>query len=107
VVTCFPRILPKRWSTINYELVRSYAERLVPHSSSVCKIQEVKNQQSFYTNDFRDVRFEGEKLEASRVPVHLRNVGSSNQSKAMKLFRHLAETSELPSGVYADFFQVS
>ncbi|KAH7731240.1 Protein PTR-19 c [Aphelenchoides avenae] len=48
---------------------------------------------------------EGSKLEACRVTVHLRYVGSSNQSRAMHLFRHLAETSELPTGVYADFFQ--
>ncbi|CAB3402413.1 unnamed protein product [Caenorhabditis bovis] len=55
----------------------------------------------------RDVVFtvEGEYLEASRIPVQLRHVGSANQSRAMRLFRRLAETSELPTGVYADFFQ--
>jgi hypothetical protein len=57
---------------------------------------------------FRDVRFTTDQLllEASRVPVQLRHVGSKNQSTAMRLFRHLAHTSEIPSGVYADFFQV-
>lgn len=49
---------------------------------------------------------DGEHLEASRIPVQLRHVGSANQSRAMRLFRRLAETSELQTGVYADFFQV-
>ncbi|CAJ0943304.1 unnamed protein product, partial [Mesorhabditis belari] len=55
----------------------------------------------------RDVVFDqtGTSLDASRVPVHLRQVGSANQSKAMHLFRRLAETSQLSTGVYADFFQ--
>ncbi|CAD5220789.1 unnamed protein product [Bursaphelenchus xylophilus] len=55
----------------------------------------------------RDVRFTADKgyLEATRIPVQLRFVGSANQSKAMHLFRRLAETSEIPTGVYADFFQ--
>ncbi|CAI2348599.1 unnamed protein product [Caenorhabditis sp. 36 PRJEB53466] len=48
---------------------------------------------------------DGEHLEASRIPVQLRHVGSANQSRAMRLFRRLAETSELQTGVYADFFQ--
>ncbi|UMM22698.1 hypothetical protein L5515_003785 [Caenorhabditis briggsae] len=48
---------------------------------------------------------DGEHLEASRIPVQLRHVGSANQSRAMRLFRKLAETSELQTGVYADFFQ--
>ncbi|VDL74395.1 unnamed protein product [Nippostrongylus brasiliensis] len=34
-----------------------------------------------------------------------RHVGCANQSRAMMLFRKLAETSLLPTGVYADFFQ--
>lgn len=62
----------------------------------------------FKTQRFsRDIRFTPDQrfLEASRVPVQLRHVGSGNQSKAMHLFRHLAKTSELPTGVYADFFQ--
>ncbi|KAI6241665.1 SSD domain-containing protein [Aphelenchoides fujianensis] len=60
-----------------------------------------------YAKYKRDVRFNTNrtKLEASRVPVRLRYVGSRNQSRAMHLFRHLAETSEIPTGVYADFFQ--
>uniref|UniRef100_A0A1I7TM67 SSD domain-containing protein n=1 Tax=Caenorhabditis tropicalis TaxID=1561998 RepID=A0A1I7TM67_9PELO len=55
----------------------------------------------------RDVvlTMDGEHLEASRIPVQLRHVGSANQSRAMRLFRRLAETSELQTGVYADFFQ--
>uniref|UniRef100_A0A914GUF8 SSD domain-containing protein n=1 Tax=Globodera rostochiensis TaxID=31243 RepID=A0A914GUF8_GLORO len=54
----------------------------------------------------RDIRFtsDGCMLEASRVPVRLRFVGFQNQSRAMHLFRLLAESSELPTGVYADFF---
>lgn len=56
-----------------------------------------------------DVLFDasGSQLDASRVPIQLRHVGFANQSKAMHLFRRLAETSQLPTGVYADFFQVS
>lgn len=46
-------------------------------------------------------------LEASRVTVQLRYVGARNQSRAMHLFRRLAETAELNTGVYADFFQVN
>ncbi|KAL3113363.1 hypothetical protein niasHT_018978 [Heterodera trifolii] len=55
----------------------------------------------------RDIRFtnDGQSLEASRVAVRLRFVGFQNQSRAMHLFRLLAESSELPTGVYADFFQ--
>ncbi|VDP24721.1 unnamed protein product [Heligmosomoides polygyrus] len=55
----------------------------------------------------RDVLFDasGSQLDASRVPIQLRHVGFANQSKAMHLFRRLAETSQLPTGVYADFFQ--
>ncbi|CAJ0596985.1 unnamed protein product [Cylicocyclus nassatus] len=55
----------------------------------------------------RDVVFHeaGTALYASRVPVQLRHVGCANQSRAMHLFRRLAETSEIPTGVYADFFQ--
>ncbi|KAK6745211.1 hypothetical protein RB195_011745 [Necator americanus] len=55
----------------------------------------------------RDVVFDerSASLYASRVPVQLRHVGSANQSRAMHLFRRLAETSEIPTGVYADFFQ--
>ncbi|EPB76105.1 hypothetical protein ANCCEY_04776 [Ancylostoma ceylanicum] len=37
-------------------------------------------------------------LYASRVPVQLRHVGCANQSRAMHLFRRLAETSEIPTG---------
>lgn len=60
-----------------------------------------------YAKYNRDVVFDptGSTLEASRVPVHLRFVGSGNQSRAMNLFRRLAETSDLSTGVYADFFQ--
>ena len=60
-----------------------------------------------YAKYNRDVIFDatGTLLEASRVPVHLRFVGSTNQSRAMHLFRRLAETSDLATGVYADFFQ--
>uniref|UniRef100_A0AC34GN64 SSD domain-containing protein n=1 Tax=Panagrolaimus sp. ES5 TaxID=591445 RepID=A0AC34GN64_9BILA len=60
-----------------------------------------------YAKYNRDVVFDtsGSMLEASRVPVHLRFVGSANQSRAMHLFRRLAETSDLQTGVYADFFQ--
>ncbi|KAK6016555.1 hypothetical protein OSTOST_17960 [Ostertagia ostertagi] len=47
----------------------------------------------------------GSLLDASRVPIQLRHVGFANQSRAMQLFRKLAETSKLPTGVYADFFQ--
>ncbi|ETN74405.1 patched family protein [Necator americanus] len=56
---------------------------------------------------FSDVVFDerSASLYASRVPVQLRHVGSANQSRAMHLFRRLAETSEIPTGVYADFFQ--
>nr|CDJ87867.1 Patched domain containing protein [Haemonchus contortus] len=55
----------------------------------------------------RDVVFDasGSVLDASRVPIQLRHVGCANQSRAMHLFRRLAETSQLPTGVYADFFQ--
>ncbi|KAL3074453.1 hypothetical protein niasHS_015283 [Heterodera schachtii] len=55
----------------------------------------------------RDIRFtnDGQSLEACRVAVRLRFVGFQNQSRAMHLFRLLAESSELPTGVYADFFQ--
>ncbi|KHJ84632.1 hypothetical protein OESDEN_15652, partial [Oesophagostomum dentatum] len=55
----------------------------------------------------RDVVFDDgtATLFASRVPVQLRHVGCANQSRAMHLFRRLAETSEIPTGVYADFFQ--
>ncbi|EYC39095.1 hypothetical protein Y032_0676g1430 [Ancylostoma ceylanicum] len=55
----------------------------------------------------RDVVFDegSSSLYASRVPVQLRHVGCANQSRAMHLFRRLAETSEIPTGVYADFFQ--
>jgi hypothetical protein len=57
---------------------------------------------------FRDIRFTADNrfLEASRGPVQLRHIGAANQSRAMRLFRHLAHTSTIPSGVYADFFQV-
>ncbi|KAI6201068.1 SSD domain-containing protein [Aphelenchoides besseyi] len=53
-----------------------------------------------YAKYKRDIRFNSNrtKLEASRVPIRLRYVGSSNQSRAMHLLRHLAETSEIPSG---------
>ncbi|KAK6016554.1 hypothetical protein OSTOST_17961 [Ostertagia ostertagi] len=56
----------------------------------------------------RDILFDasGSLLDASRVPIQLRHVGFANQSRAMQLFRKLAETSKLPTGVYADFFQV-
>ncbi|CAJ0581174.1 unnamed protein product, partial [Mesorhabditis spiculigera] len=55
----------------------------------------------------RDVVFDlsGTALDASRVPVHLRQVGAANQSRAMDLFRKLAAGSQLQTGVYADFFQ--
>lgn len=60
-----------------------------------------------YSKYTRDIVFDndGIRLDASRIPVHLRYVGATNQSRAMNLFRRLAETSELPTGVYADFFQ--
>uniref|UniRef100_A0A915E557 Uncharacterized protein n=1 Tax=Ditylenchus dipsaci TaxID=166011 RepID=A0A915E557_9BILA len=45
-----------------------------------------------------------QKLEACRVPIRLRYVGFSNQSRAMILFRQLAKGSSLPTSVYADFF---
>ncbi|KAL3102567.1 hypothetical protein niasHS_000895 [Heterodera schachtii] len=55
----------------------------------------------------RDIRFtnDGQSLEACRVAVRLRFIRFQNQSRAMHLFRLLAESSELPTGVYADFFQ--
>jgi len=40
------------------------------------------------------------------VTVRLRSIGFQNQSRAMHLFRRLAEGSELPTSVYADFFLV-
>lgn len=61
---------------------------------------------------------DGEMLEASRgnflftvfpkflVTVRLRSIGFQNQSRAMHVFRRLAEGSELPTSVYADFFLV-
>uniref|UniRef100_A0A915BTH5 SSD domain-containing protein n=1 Tax=Parascaris univalens TaxID=6257 RepID=A0A915BTH5_PARUN len=60
-----------------------------------------------YAKYKRDIIFDkrGTKLEASRVTVQLRYVGPRNQSRAMHLFRRLAETAELNTGVYADFFQ--
>uniref|UniRef100_A0A914D0N6 SSD domain-containing protein n=1 Tax=Acrobeloides nanus TaxID=290746 RepID=A0A914D0N6_9BILA len=70
-------------------------------------LQHVFLTQPAFTKYNRDVVFDstGTMLEASRVPVRLRFVGFSNQSRAMHLFRRLAETSDLPTGVYADFFQ--
>lgn len=47
------------------------------------------------------------RVDASRVLVRLRNVGAKNQSRAMHLFRQLASTSVLSTGVYADFFLVT
>ncbi|VDK49390.1 unnamed protein product [Anisakis simplex] len=45
-------------------------------------------------------------LEASRAIVELRFVGAHNQTRAMHLFRRIAENSRLlPTNVYADFFQ--
>ncbi|KAI1713431.1 patched family domain-containing protein [Ditylenchus destructor] len=43
-------------------------------------------------------------LEASRITVRLRYVGFENQTRAMHLFRRLADTGELTTKVFADFF---
>lgn len=40
------------------------------------------------------------------VPIQLLYIGFQNQSRAMSLFRKLAESSEFPTSVYADFFMV-
>lgn len=81
---------------------------LITHENFVYILKNVFLSQPQFAKYNRDVvlSMDGEHLEASRIPVQLRHVGSANQSRAMRLFRRLAETSELQTGVYADFFQV-
>lgn len=57
---------------------------------------------------FSDILFDstGTLLDVSRVLVQLRHVGASNQSRAMQIFRQIAKSSSVATGVYADFFQV-
>ncbi|GMR41816.1 hypothetical protein PMAYCL1PPCAC_12011 [Pristionchus mayeri] len=80
---------------------------LVTSDNFVYLLRNVFLSQPQYAKYNRDVVFDfgGSVLEASRVPVQLRHVGAANQSRAMHLFRRLAETSSIPTGVYADFFQ--
>ncbi|TKR57948.1 hypothetical protein L596_030585 [Steinernema carpocapsae] len=80
---------------------------LITQDNFVYILRNVFLSQPQYAKYNRDIMFDvtGTYLDASRVPVHLRFVGANNQSRAMHLFRRLAETSELPTGVYADFFQ--
>ncbi|CAI5443983.1 unnamed protein product [Caenorhabditis angaria] len=80
---------------------------LITPENFVYILRNVFLSQPQFTKYNRDVVFtaDGEALDASRIPVQLRHVGSANQSRAMRLFRRLAETSELQTGVYADFFQ--
>uniref|UniRef100_A0A0N4ZGA0 SSD domain-containing protein n=1 Tax=Parastrongyloides trichosuri TaxID=131310 RepID=A0A0N4ZGA0_PARTI len=94
------------WLRMFLEFVKN-SGLLITDENFVYLLKNVFLSQPTYHKYQRDVIFDpsGEYLEASRVPVHLQYVGTSNQSKAMYLFRRLAETSEVPSGVYADFFQ--
>ncbi|WKY02116.1 hypothetical protein Q1695_015826 [Nippostrongylus brasiliensis] len=80
---------------------------LITQENFVYILKNVFLTQPQYGKYRRDVVFDtsGYVLDASRVPVQLRHVGCANQSRAMMLFRKLAETSLLPTGVYADFFQ--
>jgi hypothetical protein len=80
---------------------------LITPDNFVYMLRNVFLSQPQYAKYTRDIVFDntGAHLAASRIPVHLRYVGATNQSRAMNLFRRLAETSELPTGVYADFFQ--
>jgi hypothetical protein len=80
---------------------------LITPENFVFILRNVFLNQPQYAKYTRDIRFDdsGSRLEATRFPVQLRYVGSTNQSRAMHLFRRLAATSDLPTGVYADFFQ--
>ncbi|PAV84529.1 hypothetical protein WR25_22041 isoform A [Diploscapter pachys] len=80
---------------------------LITTDNFVYILKNVFLSQPQFSKYARDVVLDtsGTLLDASRIPVQLRHVGSTNQSRAMHLFRRLAETSELPTGVYADFFQ--
>ncbi|KAK0418715.1 hypothetical protein QR680_013732 [Steinernema hermaphroditum] len=80
---------------------------LITQENFVYILRNVFLSQPQFAKYNRDIMFDvtGSYLDASRVPVHLRFVGANNQSRAMHLFRRLAETSDLPTGVYADFFQ--
>uniref|UniRef100_A0A0N5ATA6 SSD domain-containing protein n=1 Tax=Syphacia muris TaxID=451379 RepID=A0A0N5ATA6_9BILA len=80
---------------------------LITPENFVYILKNVFLSQPQYAKFNRDIVFDesGTALEASRIPVQLRFVGACNQSRAMHLFRRLAETSELNTGVYADFFQ--
>jgi hypothetical protein len=57
---------------------------------------------------YRDVLFHPHsgKLDAIRITVRLSSVGYRNQTRAMRLFRRIADESDLTTGVYADFFNV-
>uniref|UniRef100_A0A0K0DYQ7 SSD domain-containing protein n=1 Tax=Strongyloides stercoralis TaxID=6248 RepID=A0A0K0DYQ7_STRER len=94
------------WLRIFLEFIKN-SGLLITEENFVYLLKNVFLSQPTYHKYQRDVVFDpsGEYLEASRVPIQLRYVGTSNQSKAMHFFRRLAETSKLPTGVYADFFQ--
>ncbi|CAI4232299.1 unnamed protein product [Auanema sp. JU1783] len=80
---------------------------LITPDNFVYILQNVFLSQPQFSKYKRDIVFDASDtlLDASRIPVQLRHVGSANQSRAMHLFRSLAETSELQTSVYADFFQ--
>uniref|UniRef100_A0A0N5BAG7 SSD domain-containing protein n=1 Tax=Strongyloides papillosus TaxID=174720 RepID=A0A0N5BAG7_STREA len=94
------------WLRIFLEFIKN-SGLLITDENFVYLLKNVFLSQPTYHKYQRDVVFDpsGEYLEASRVPISLRYVGTSNQSRAMHFFRRLAATSELPTGVYADFFQ--
>ncbi|VDM25418.1 unnamed protein product [Toxocara canis] len=79
---------------------------LITSDNFVSLLKNMFLSQTRFAKYKRDVIFnkDGTMLEASRFTVQLRFVGARNQSRAMHLFRRLAETSELKTSVYADFF---
>uniref|UniRef100_A0A0M3I9I6 SSD domain-containing protein n=1 Tax=Ascaris lumbricoides TaxID=6252 RepID=A0A0M3I9I6_ASCLU len=94
------------WLRSFTSLIRQ-SDLLITSENFVYMLRNLFLSQAQYAKYKRDIIFDkrGTMLEASRVTVQLRYVGARNQSRAMHLFRRLAETAELNTGVYADFFQ--
>uniref|UniRef100_A0A1I7Y2K6 SSD domain-containing protein n=1 Tax=Steinernema glaseri TaxID=37863 RepID=A0A1I7Y2K6_9BILA len=80
---------------------------LITQDNFVHLVKEVFLVRPEFAKYRRDIVFDatGKYLEASRFTVNLKSMSVKNYTDSMHLFRTLAALSDLPTGVYADFFE--